>query len=246
MTIRPDTTVAEIATTLPRSIPVFERYGIDFCCRGNRSLGDACAEKNVALEDVRRNLELLEAAAPDAGEDWNASTPSALIRHIVDHYHATLRKDLIEFGGLLEKVFAAHSERHGATLGPLRAMFRGLSVELEPHMQKEEQVLFPHIQDLEAVEAGARHPGTVRLGLAHAATQMMRQEHDGAGAALAEMRTLTGGYVPPEDACVSFRALYAGLVRLEADLHRHIHLENNILFTRALRIEEEAIRTVRT
>lgn len=157
--------------------------------------------------------------------------------HILEHYHRRLREDLPRLDALLGRVLAAHAARHGATLEPLAETFRSLREELEMHMHKEERVLFPHLLEVERASGRVGTGLAAAPGFAGGAIGVMEREHESAALALTTMRRLTGDYAPPEDACGSFRALYSGLSALEADLKRHIHLENNVLFPKALEME---------
>ncbi len=237
MKIDPRRSLADIATDSPRLIPVLERLGLDYCCGGKRPLGEAVAEKGLALEEVLAQLGEAAAGGGGGGErNWAEAAPSEIIVHILEHYHRRLREELPRLDALVARVLGAHADRHGATLEPLAEAFRSLREELEMHMHKEERVLFPHLLEVES----ARGLGTglsAAPGFAGGAIGVMEGEHESAALALTTMRRLTGGYAPPEDACGSFRALYSGLSALEADLKRHIHLENNVLFPKALEME---------
>lgn len=218
-TLTEQKTVGEIAAQWPASARIFEKFNIDYCCGGNVSLEAACAGRGIAPDRLRQELEA--AAAPTDGEqrDWRAVSLDELIDHILTRYHAVLKTELPRLSRLLAKVAAAHGAKHADSLAPLGETFEGLRQELESHMMKEEMVLFPMI----------------RLGSASVGNpiRVMEHEHDSAGRALQAMRSITGNYTLPDDACNSYRALFAGLQDLEADLHQHIHLENNILFPRA-------------
>jgi regulator of cell morphogenesis and NO signaling len=228
-------TVGEIAARVPASTRVFEEYRIDFCCNGGTPLADACAA--LGLEPARLLGEIERAAAGAAQEtpeiDWSRAPLDMLADHIVVIHHGYLNASLPRLAAMLEKIVEKHSERHGDVLAPLAATFGGLRLELESHLAKEENILFPLIRALDSGDSGvAFHCGSVRNPI-----RVMLMEHDSAGEALARMRSLTGGYAVPEDACNTFRAFYNGLAELELDLHRHIHLENNILFPRAVELE---------
>ena len=240
MNLTPETTVADVAVAVPRAIPVFQKHGIDFRCGGRRALGEVCAEKGVAFDALAGEI-ASSAAEPGSGDhDWTTAPFSDIVRHIIDTYHAPLRAELPRLEALLTKVAAAHAEAHGETLARIGATYRPLRAELESHMEKEEHVLFPYLVELERVSRGLRPPHTIPLGLAAGATGVMEREHESAGIALAALRRLTGGYRPPDGACGSFRALYAGLEIFESDMHRHIHLENNVLFPRAIEMEQRS------
>jgi regulator of cell morphogenesis and NO signaling len=234
MDITPTTTVAEIAAGNPGTIRIFQRHQIDFCCGGKRPLGEVCEEKRVPFAELRR--ELAEVDVPDREEPSLTAPLAVLIRRIVDGYHAGLREELPRLGAMIQKVLGAHGARH-PELAPLAATFRSLREELEMHMVKEERILFPYVEKLEALDAGGEPLAASPFGSIAAPIGMMEHEHENAGRALARMRELTGGYTAPEDACNTFRGLYHGLAHLETELHAHIHLENNVVFPRAAQLE---------
>lgn len=242
MNILPDTRIADIATQNPATIRIFQRFGIDFCCGGKRPLSEVCAEKQVTFGELRSALE-------SAGEPQKTDFPGAdatltrLIRFIVDKYHADLRQELPRLGQMAAKVLDVHGSKHPDILPALAATFRGLREELEMHMMKEERVLFPYVEKLEALAADGQTLAASPFGSIQAPIGMMEHEHEDAAQALARLRRLTDGYIPPADACNTFRGLYHGLAELEKALHEHIHLENNVVFPRAARLEEEMSRT---
>ncbi len=231
-------TVREIALEDPSSIRVFESLGIDYCCGGKRPLSEACSHAKV---DLGRVVELLEQSArdsqtPEAGE-WSAKPLRELTAHIVEKHHGFVRRETPRIEGLLAKVAAKHGPAH-PEIAQIEQLFSAIGLELSTHMLKEEQVLFPYIERMEeAVQAGDRVPvaffGSVKRPIAN-----MVAEHDDAGALLAQIRELSNGYTAPGGACPTFVALYSGLEEFERDLHHHVHLENNILFPRAVEMEE--------
>jgi regulator of cell morphogenesis and NO signaling len=237
MNLTPETTVAEIASAMPRAIPVFQKHGIDFCCGGRRALAEVCSEKGVGFDAIVCEIESSGGQPLRSDTDWTTEPLAALIDHIVTRYHAGLREELPRLLALAEKVANVHGANHTDTLPGLRDTFRALKDELDSHMKKEEHVLFPYVRELETVARGLRPSFSIPLGLASGAVGVMEREHAIAGLALKTMHRLTGGFRPPDDACGSFGALYAGLEIFEADLHAHIHLENNILFPRAMEME---------
>ncbi len=237
MRITEEATVGEIAAAEPSSIRVFEALGIDYCCGGKRGLAEACSRIGTPVEEVISRITQAEhdahAPAPAA---WAQARLSAIIRHIVDHHHAYVRNETPRIGALLEKVVSRHGKSH-AYIGEIQNLFLAATQELENHMLREEQVLFPHIVRMEdAAAAGLPLPpaffGSVAMPISH-----MIAEHDDAGALFASISQLAGGYVPPEAACGTFQALYHGLHEFERDLHEHVHLENNVLFLRAIALE---------
>lgn len=220
MTIQDGQTVAELAALSPAAIRVFEDHGIDFCCGGGKPLAVACLEKEVDPAALLTELETALRAAPPAGSNWRTAPLPELIDHILERHHAYLRAEFPRLRKRMAAVRAAHGERDGARLEELDGVLASLQLELEMHMHKEEFILFPAIR---RGEPWIRQPIAV-----------MEMEHESAGEALASLRRITAGYQPPEHACATYRALYAGLEELEKDLHVHIHLENNILFPRAM------------
>ncbi|MFN7995965.1 MAG: iron-sulfur cluster repair di-iron protein [Bryobacteraceae bacterium] len=233
-------TIGEIAAELPGSIRVFERYGIDYCCGGKVSVADACARGGIAPETLLRELITSGSAPSGADFDAGSTTLSELIDHIVARHHGYLKSELPRLSGLLEKVTRAHGAKHGDTLIPLARIFGALRSELESHLMKEEMVLFPIIRRLEEANEAGRNAGPFHCGSVQNPIRVMEHEHDSAGNALEEMRGLTANYMLPADGCNTYRALFTGLQELEADLHQHIHLENNILFPRAAQLETVA------
>jgi regulator of cell morphogenesis and NO signaling len=238
-------TVREIALEQPSSIRVFEQFGIDYCCGGRRPLAEACYAGNLEIDAVIAALEDASRAPQDNAENWSAKSLESLIAHIIATHHAYVKRELPRLAALAQKVV----NRHGSTMSelPLIAVtLAQLEEELMHHLAKEEAVLFPYIADLEkSIATGSPKPrscfGTVANPIA-----MMTQEHDAAGTLLAEIRTLSGNFTSPPDACPTFHAYYGGLKEFEQDLHQHIHLENNILFPRAIELEAAAIIPTRS
>jgi regulator of cell morphogenesis and NO signaling len=235
-------TVGEIAAQQPATIRVFQSHGIDFCCGGARPLSEVCAERGLDVGALTQELEHA-ASSPDADtRTWTEARLAELSRHIESRYHRTLRAELERVGALMDKVVRVHGERH-AELATMANEFGRLRDELGPHMMKEERVLFPYVARLEEIAAqGGTIPGSP-FGSVENPIAAMIQEHEAAGEVLAELRRLSGGFVPPPDACNSFRGLYHGLFEMERELHEHIHLENNVLFPRAVALEERLRKT---
>ena len=228
MTISESTTVADIATSIPASVRVLQQHGIDFCCGGRRPLGVVCEEQGLSFADVARDIGFAAAGAPPDARDWTREPLHALIDHIVAAYHNPLRDELPRLEIMAVKVARVHGAKD-VSLQRISDAVAELSADLNEHMQKEEQVLFPSIR---AIEAGDRHDSQPQW--IAAPIKVMEEEHDRAGELLAELQSLTSGYVIPAWGCATVRALYQGLAELERDMHVHVHLENNVLFPRAL------------
>ena len=236
MAIDTTKTIREFALELPASIQVFEKLGIDYCCGGQKPLGEACSAAGVKLENVAAALDALKGqqqSRTESGTDWTKESLENLIDHITGKHHVYVKQQIPAIQSLLRKVTAKHGANH-PELATVDDTFAALAKELTTHLMKEEQILFPYIARAEEASLQHEPPPPSCFGSVENPIRMMLSEHDSAGGALREMRKATSGYTAPEDACTSFRALYALLQEFEADLHQHIHLENNILFPRAL------------
>ena len=230
MALLSERSVGELVAENPATARVFEKYGIDYCCGGKKPLNQACRERGIAPEPVVEALGHAGDRPAAQNRDWNRVPLHELIAHIVSRHHAYLKTELPRSLELFTKVARAHGERE-PRLVEAKEVFEVLKEELESHLMKEEMILFPAIGRLESSgKAGAPCP------LEHPIARM-EYEHESAGRALAQMRHLTFDYHIPEEACNTYRALFAALVELEADLHEHIHLENNILFPRAAALQ---------
>jgi regulator of cell morphogenesis and NO signaling len=232
-------TVREIALENPSSIRVFESFGIDYCCGGRKPLAEACAAMSIDVDAVLNALESAASTGHTPEHDWNTESLASIAAHIVNTHHAYVRKELPRLDELAEKVV----NRHGDVKPELRktqSTLTQLGEELLRHCAKEEVVLFPYIAKLEHSIASASPKPQGCFGAVANPIAMMTQEHDTAGGLLAEIRELSSDFTPPVGACPTFRAFYLGLHEFEQDLHQHIHLENNILFPRAIDLEAGA------
>ena len=229
-------TLRSIALQEPATIRVFENFQLDYCCGGNRPLAAACAEKGLSVEAVLSALEAVEAQKEAAAEDLSQATLSALIGHIVSTHHAYVRRELARLLPMAEKVAAKHGPAH-PEFGEIEGQLQQLAGELTSHLHKEEAILFPYIEAMERSrnEGGSAPHGC--FGTVESPIQMMVMEHEAAGALLERMREATQGFTPGEWACPTTAGLLAGLKEFEKDLHRHVHLENNLLFPRAIALE---------
>jgi regulator of cell morphogenesis and NO signaling len=232
-------TVGDLVVRYPQLRQTLEKLGIDYCCGGKRPLAAAAGEAGLQWDAVDAALTEALAAHPESeATDWNSASLSELTDHILDKHHVFTKEQLVRLDGLLQKVQRAHGEKHGEQLDQLRRLFDGLDAELSAHLLKEEQILFPAIKGIDAFVSGTGPRPVVHCGTIENPIRQMMLEHDHAGVVLADIRRLTGNYRLPADACQTFAALYEGLQALEADLHEHIHLENNILFPKSA--EQEA------
>lgn len=228
-----------IVTENPAAAAVFERHGMDFCCHGSRTLAAVCREHGASLEAIAAELAAAATAktgAPLAAADVNAMSLTELVRHIVAVHHTYTKKALPGIALHLDRVIAAHGDRH-PELTELAGVFGPLREELEQHLAKEEEILFPYIEALEAASAGGAPLPHACFGEVAQPIAMMEHEHESAGAALARLAALTGNYTPPADGCATYRLLFGELAELERDLHLHIAKENYVLFPKAIELE---------
>jgi regulator of cell morphogenesis and NO signaling len=235
MTVTTERTVRELALENPASTRVFEKLGIDYCCGGKKSLEEACRAANLNINQVLASLEQAgqPAVASATEEHWHSAPLAVLIAHIQNTHHKYTREEIARLGPLFEKVCSVHGRSHPELL-QVHEAFKGLAQELGTHMLKEEMILFPFIARMEAAVAGNESLGPAPFGSVRNPVAMMEHEHDSAGNALRVMKEASHGYSAPTDSCVSYQTLYGALAAFEADLHQHIHLENNILFPRAV------------
>ncbi len=229
-------TVREIALEAPQTTRIFEQFKIDYCCGGRMPLAEACQAVGADFALVSQKLESLF-SADDENKDYpERKAPSDLIDYIIGKHHVYTTAEIARLTPLMEKVSRKHGDHHRELLN-LHVVFNALAEDLTLHMRKEEMVLFPFIKRMEeSLRAG------LSVELPHFRTvqnpvRMMLAEHDAAGDFLRQMRELTDDYSVSPEACPSFKALYSGLEDLEKDLHRHIHLENNVLFPQAIEME---------
>jgi regulator of cell morphogenesis and NO signaling len=233
--IDPRTRLGDLVTERPELARLFDGLGLDYCCGGARTLEEACVTEGLDLDAVQ-----LSAANTGPGEDttraWTTMDPAELTSHIETTHHAYLRQELPRLCLLADKVVAVHGDRH-PELAATRTTLRELRADLDPHLRREEQLVFPMIRALSDHETGTNV--SVRGSVA-----LLCADHDRAGELLARLRTHARGYTTPPDACASYNAFYDGLHELEADLHLPVHKENNRLFPMAIELEAEVLGSV--
>lgn len=234
-------TLAQIVTSNHRTAAVFEKHHLDFCCKGKRSLQQACSEQNISVDELLNELEGV-ASTHQTAYPFDKLTLSQLADHIVSTHHAYVKTESQQLLAYAEKVVSKHGQRH-PELFKIFQLVVAIKEEMALHMHKEEVVLFPRIKELEKF-AGHEH-GDIQLSVSYlqAPITMMEQEHDHAGALLAEIRQESANYTPPADACTTYKLLFASLQAFEMDLHQHVHLENNILFPKAITLAKELNKT---
>ena len=242
MTVLLDRTIRDIVAEDFRTAAIFQRYGLDFCCRGNRTVEAACNEAGIETDPVYRDLADVTALPPaGCSPRFGSWTVATLVDYIVSNHHTYVREQLPIIQGHAEKVARVHGASH-PEMRRVALLFNEVREELTSHMMKEEGVLFPYLQQMaSAAEAGGPMP-YAPFGTVGNPIRMMEAEHESAGDAMAEIRSLTRGDSIPDDACGTFSVLLQELEAFEQDLHQHVHLENNILFPKALQLEGGAQR----
>lgn len=221
--------LAEIVRAAPGSERTLESFGLDYCCGGGRTLADACRDLELDPSTVLQQVNDREVEPEPA---WASMDPGALVDHLEATHHAYLHAELPRLSALADKVTEVHGARH-PELVEIRQAYEAIRADLEPHLAKEERVLFPMIREL----AGAAASPQFHCGSLQNPISVMMREHDAAGELLETLRRLTGGYQAPADGCASYQALFDGLAQLEADTHLHVHKENNLLFPAVIELE---------
>ena len=231
-------TVREIALEAPVTTRVFEEFKIDYCCGGRKMFLEACREANAEPEIVSEKIDLILQSGETKEADWlQTAGLTELIDHIEQKHHVFTREEIENLPPLMEKVVQVHGKAH-PELSWLKDTFQTLCADLTPHLLKEEIILFPYIRELEASLSTGTQPSSPCFGTVQNPVRMMMMEHDTAGEILRTMRKISNDYALPEDACPSYKALFNRLEAFEMDLHQHIHLENNLLFPKAVELEE--------
>jgi len=224
-------TLASIVTGTHKAAAVFEKYQLDFCCKGKRTLSQACEEKNIAVEPVVEELQRVMNTDSCAVQDhlFSAMSAEQLTDYIILKHHFYVKQAMPLIFEHLAKVAMKHGDRF-QYMPLVFQLFGTIQQEMGAHMQKEEQILFPRIKEVEKAIRNNGSIGASHMGYVSQPIQMMEMEHEEAGALMAEIRRLTNDYTAPEGACTTFRISLAELKEFEEDLHKHVHLENNVLF----------------
>lgn len=231
-------TVREVAVELPESTKLFESLKIDYCCGGKRQLTEACESAGLEVENLMSMLAVLSWASGKAKDtvDFQELSLTGLITHILETHHTFTKSEMDRLTALIDKVRTAHGVNH-PELSKVADLFQRLCAELKPHMFKEEQVLFPYIVRMDEASSQNKFRPFAPFGVVDNPIRMMEKEHETAGTILHELRATTSDYNVPTDGCFSYQTLYRALADFEKDLYQHIHLENNILFPKAIELE---------
>lgn len=233
-------TIGEMVVEDYRKAEVFRKFGLDYCCGGKKSLEEACQKKGLDPQAVQQELDAMNLISTDKQEDFDQWDLDALVGHILARHHQYVRDALPMLDELTTKVARVHGERH-PELVEIAEYYDAVAQELQMHMQKEEGILFPYINKMAMANRTESSMPNPAFGTIENPIRMMEAEHESAGGALAEIRRLSNDFTPPEDACTSYRVLFAKLSEFEQDLHQHVHLENNILFPKAVLLEKSVL-----
>lgn len=241
MEINGYTKISDITNFNFRTTELFEKYGIDYCCGGKKHLSDVCSDKKINLDDVLNDLKKYS-FGEDIFNDWDLGF---LIDYIVNAHHSYLRKYLPQINGHLSTLVNKHSGKY-PQLKELELEFMIMKKELEEHILKEENVLFPYIKNLVNLEITKSEFSVPPFGSIENPISVMEREHSEAGQSLENIKTLTHNFLPEDSFCNTHKITYKELEDLYKDLHKHIHLENNILFPKAKKLEEKIFNSACT
>ena len=238
MNVLEQPTIGEYVAKDFRTASVFSKYGIDFCCKGNRTIEEACDKKNLDFNEIEKEVAQLLETKSDGAIDFRSWPSDLLIDYIEKTHHRYVEEKSAVILPFLDKLCKVHGHAH-PELFEINELFIGCAGELAQHMKKEEMILFPFIKQLEnAIRKGQDieqpHFGTVENPIA-----MMKHEHENEGDRFVKIAALTNNYTPPADGCTTYRVTFSMLQDFEQDLHKHIHLENNILFPKAIEMQEK-------
>lgn len=232
-------TVREIAIEMPITTRIFENHKIDYCCGGKRSLEDACRIAGANTATVTSDINRILKNAESLDFEWlRETTLTHLIDYILEKHHVFTKDEVLHLAPLMAKVAGKHGENH-PELSKIEHIFGQICSDLQPHMMKEEEILFPYVKNLEKAVLNQSIPSLSCFGSVENPIRVMMNEHDTVGDLLREMRKVSVDYKVPEGACPSYTALFNRLEAFERDLHQHIHLENNLLFPKAVELEEK-------
>ncbi|HPI79502.1 MAG: iron-sulfur cluster repair di-iron protein [Cyclobacteriaceae bacterium] len=237
MTINENQNIGELVAQDYRTASVFKKYGIDFCCQGNRTINDACVKKKIDARPVVNDLNEAVLANGAGNTDYQSWPLDLLADYIEKKHHRYVTERSAEIKPFLNKVCRVHGDRHPELL-EINEHFNATADELAQHMVKEESVVFPYIREMVKAKAGNSKPDAPHFGTIQNPIQAMMDEHTTEGDRYRKIEGLTNGYTPPQDACSTYKVTFALLQEFEQDLHLHIHLENNILFPKAIAMEK--------
>ncbi|KAA5539970.1 iron-sulfur cluster repair di-iron protein [Adhaeribacter rhizoryzae] len=233
-------TIGELVAKDYRKAEIFKKYGLDFCCGGKKSVARACQEKGISLAQVEQELNALTETPVARSQNFGAWDLSFLADYIENTHHTYVRESLPALTEYTTKIARVHGEKHPELIA-IAQHFTAIAAELNAHMPKEERVLFPYIRRLNEADKAGVSVVTPGFGSIQNPINMMEMEHEAAGNSLEAIRELSDNYTVPVDGCTTYRLAFAKLQEFESDLHQHIHLENNILFPKAIALEQKVL-----
>jgi regulator of cell morphogenesis and NO signaling len=228
-------TIGEIVSDNFHAAGVFKEYGIDFCCGGGKLLSDVCESKNIPFNEVADKLKEAPWVNRTSGDNYNDWSPDLLVDYIINTHHTFVRKKTDEMAGYAAKVAKVHGEQHPENVEIFKK-FIALSNELMKHLNEEESRVFPLIKKMYRKRQSGLNPDESEIMELKAVLSQMVDEHEVAGSLMADIRELSNEFTPPQDACATYRILYQNLAGFEEGLHKHVHLENNVLFKKMERL----------
>lgn len=237
MMIQKDSKIGEVVAQNFHTALIFEKHGLDFCCGGKKSIFEACEEKGIESENLITEIQRAD-ESDSSHMHFDRWEIDFLVDYIINNHHSYVTTAIPTIEHHLQKVISAHAEKHSEVV-IIAAIFDGLKEELLAHLQKEEKMLFPYIRKMFIASKNDFELSYPPFGTVENPVQVMEHEHENAGKAMVNIRRLSNDYTPPSDACSTFRVLYNELKEFEDDLHTHVHLENNILFPKAVELEKE-------
>ena len=235
--------IGELVARDYRTASVFKKYSIDFCCQGNRTIEEACEKKNIDTKKVLEDLVAMMESKSESTTDYQSWPLDLLADYIEKKHHRYVQEKTLEIQPYLDKICKVHGERHPELL-KIKEEFNASACELAAHMKKEELILFPFIRKMTKAKLENTKVDAAHFGIVKNPIQMMMNEHTVEGHRFMKIEELTNNYTPPQDACNTYRVSFSLLKEFEQDLHLHIHLENNILFPKAIEIEKELIQNL--
>jgi regulator of cell morphogenesis and NO signaling len=232
--------LSEIVKNDFHAAAVFEKFNLDFCCRGNKTISETCKIKGINSEEVINELQSLQSNNEMFESKYTEWDLSFLIDYIINNHHEYVRRMIPVISMHLDKVASVHGKNH-PEMNEVKEKYNVVYKDLKQHMLKEEQILFPYIKQMVKANKEESKSEPPFFGTVKNPITMMKNEHQAAGDEMYDIRNLTNNYNPPEDACSTFKVLLKELKEFEEDLHKHVHLENNILFPKSIILEEELI-----
>ena len=235
-----ESTIGDLVSKDFRKAEVFKKFGLDFCCGGKKTLTKACKEKGLDVIQIEKELKAVEEKPSTSSQDYNTWDIGLLAEYILNTHHKYVIQAIPVIFEYIQKVAKVHGERHPEAIEIVNN-FQNVANELNSHMAKEENVLFPYIKKLADAQKNGTTMEASPFGTIANPIKMMEMEHEDVGNVMEKINKLTNNFTPPEDACTTFRLSYSKLKEFEDDLHQHIHLENNILFPKAIALESDLL-----